>query len=110
MFYRYDFLKHVDLLRGTPNDKVPVLESFFTEMAESGEFISQLLAFEKSKENITDLIDLCKSNTDKDTELKALAEFRDARHAVVKLVLLHSQPGVQIPWEEFLGILAFSLL
>lgn len=60
---------------------IRVLGNFFAVVAQGADFISQLHAF-KDKSELRAVLDLCKSNTDKESELQALANFRDAANVI----------------------------
>jgi hypothetical protein len=84
---------------------IRVLGSFFGAVAQGGDFISQLRAF-KDKNELRAVLDLCKSNTDKESELQALANFRDAANVV------HAFDDTPAPnenstlrWDKFLDTL-----
>jgi len=77
---------------------IAVLADFFRAVSQGEEFILQLRTVEKSE--LRAILDLCKSNTDKDSELQALANFRDASNIVYALEgTTDTQKGID--WDKF---------
>ncbi len=55
-------------------------------------FVNLLKQYEERKEDVLAVIELCRNNTDKEVEMNALTNFRNAYHTVSHLLRYNMSP------------------